>query len=104
MREMKELKRTHRPFLIILIEPKISGVEVDDVGRKLGKMHWSRLEAEDFSGGVWLLWDNEEVKVRAMPIDRFCIPTLPWRRGRFRSLHLFMQIPMQIFANTSGAS
>lgn len=35
LREMRELGRIHSPFLIILLEQKISGIQVDEIYRKL---------------------------------------------------------------------
>lgn len=46
------------------MEPKISGTEVDEVCMKLGKTHQSRAESEDFSRGVWVLWNEEDVRLR----------------------------------------
>lgn len=58
LKEMKELLRLHKSSIVVLIEPKISGVEADVPCRKLGKTRWCRSEAVGFSNGVWLLWDD----------------------------------------------
>lgn len=58
LRELKELRQCYRPVLIVLIEPKISGAETNTICKKMGKLHWARSEAEGFSGGIWLLWDD----------------------------------------------
>lgn len=42
LREMKELKRIYMLMIIIIIEPKINGREVNEVCKKIGKTHWSR--------------------------------------------------------------
>lgn len=55
--------RIHRPLMVILVEPKISGALADNICRRLGKNHWIRSEARGFSGGVWCLWDEEVVDV-----------------------------------------
>lgn len=52
LRELKKLQRVHKPLIIVLTEPRISGEEIDVVYRKMGKTHCSQLEAMGFSGGV----------------------------------------------------
>lgn len=37
--ELKDFKRVHKSVLIILTEPKISGIRADEVCKKLGKSH-----------------------------------------------------------------
>lgn len=51
-REMREIKRSFDPVVIILLEPKINGDIADDVCKSLGKSRWVRSEAEGFSGGI----------------------------------------------------
>lgn len=63
--------RAHRPKIIVLIMPKISGAEVDVVCRKPGKSRWSRSEAKGFRGGVWLLWDMEKIDVKLLYVHKY---------------------------------
>lgn len=62
LREM-ELLRVHRPDILILIEPKISGEIATKVCKKLKKIHWILSEADGFSSGVWVLWDEDDIQV-----------------------------------------
>lgn len=71
LREMKELIRVHRPLIIVLVEPKISGVEADTVCKRLGKTRWSWLKASGFSGGVWIVWDEKEVQVKLVYAHKY---------------------------------
>lgn len=68
---MKEFGRVHRPMLIIQLDSKINGVVVDEVCKKLGKSHWSPSEAKGFSEGIWLLWDEEEIKIKILYAHNF---------------------------------
>lgn len=52
LRELKEFQRVYKPVIIILIKPKISGVEADTVCKRIDKRHWFRSEAEGFSVGI----------------------------------------------------
>lgn len=62
--EMKELKRRYNPMIIVLMEPRISGELADAVCWKIGKNYWVRSESEGFSGGIWVLWSEEDVEVK----------------------------------------
>lgn len=62
MREMKGLIRAFRPVLVILLEPKISGAGAYEVCRKLGLSRWGRSEASSFSGGIWVLGKEAEIR------------------------------------------
>lgn len=58
MRAFKELVRMHKPDLVALFEPRISGSSADEVCKKTGFANWIRVEASGFSGGIWVLWNN----------------------------------------------
>lgn len=62
--------RGFRPKIVILLEPRISSASADCVCKKLGKKRWVRSEANGFSGGVWVLWDEEEMKVKLRVASR----------------------------------
>jgi len=47
----------HKPSIVVLLETHISGTRADTVCRKLGFQGCFRVEAQGFSGGIWLLWD-----------------------------------------------
>lgn len=64
MREVKDLLREYKPLIFVLMEPRISKAKADEVCRKLGKKKWIRSEASVFSGGLWVLWDEEDVALK----------------------------------------
>lgn len=49
--------------MIALLETKTSGINADKICRKLNFSDWVRIEAIGFSGGIWVLW-NEEVQIQ----------------------------------------
>ncbi|KAK8714074.1 hypothetical protein V6N13_149275 [Hibiscus sabdariffa] len=54
----------HRPTLLGLVEPRISGARANLVIAALGFPHSYRVEASGFSGGIWLCWsDSVHVEV-----------------------------------------
>ncbi|KAH1055801.1 hypothetical protein J1N35_033866 [Gossypium stocksii] len=53
-----EYNRKHKPDLIGLLETRVSGAKADSVIAKLGFKYSHRVEAEGFSGGIWIGWKN----------------------------------------------
>ncbi|KAI9099052.1 hypothetical protein K1719_024819 [Acacia pycnantha] len=49
----------YKPDIFVLVEPKISGVRADNVIKKLRFIHSHRVEASEFSGGIWILWSSK---------------------------------------------
>ncbi|CAL1411455.1 unnamed protein product [Linum trigynum] len=54
---LKVINQTHRPNFVILLEPQISGTEVNSVCDKLAYPNSIRVEANGRSGGIWVFWD-----------------------------------------------
>lgn len=63
LRAARLLIKTHNPSLLALFETKMSGRSADDVCRKLNYNSWIRVEAIGFSGGIWLMW-NEDLDIQ----------------------------------------
>lgn len=57
-RYLKEMIQTHKPNVLGLLEPKISGMKADGICNKLGFDECVRVEAIRFSGDIWILWKN----------------------------------------------
>ncbi|XP_028808404.1 uncharacterized protein LOC114762973 [Neltuma alba] len=62
---LKSLLHGFKPDLIALLEPRISGVKADRVIKKLNYPNLHRVEAEGFSGGIWLMW-SDQIKVHVL--------------------------------------
>lgn len=65
VRTIKEMVRLHKPHILGLLEPKISGSKANEVCKQLGFEDWVRVEALGFSGGIWVLWRNT-IKVKIL--------------------------------------
>ena len=62
----KSYVATYKPIIVALLEPRVSGTSADRVIRRLGFHNSHRVEANGFSGGIWLLWrDSVQVTVIA---------------------------------------
>lgn len=61
---LKDLISVHRPEIVAILEPRISGRVADGVCSNIGWEHWYRVEAQGFSGGIWLFWWQEKLEVK----------------------------------------
>lgn len=57
-RTLKQILNVHKPSLLCLIEPKVSGNQANSICLNLGFDEWIRVEAVGFFGGIWVLWKN----------------------------------------------
>lgn len=49
--------------VMALLETRISGDKADRVVKKLGFNNWLRVEATGFAGEIWLLWNEDDIRV-----------------------------------------
>ncbi|KAH9697020.1 reverse transcriptase domain-containing protein [Citrus sinensis] len=50
--------KNYNPSMVVLMEPRISGVKADEFIKNSGFDHSHRVEAVGFSGGIWILWQS----------------------------------------------
>lgn len=60
---IKDLKSNYRFQVLVILEPRVSGQRADKIIEKLDYGSSYRIEANGFSGGIWLLWDQSYVKI-----------------------------------------
>lgn len=70
LRGIFDLRGRYNLIMIMLLEPRISGEEASHVHRRLGKNHWICLEADGFSDWVWLLWNDESIKIKLLNVHK----------------------------------
>ncbi|MBA0785623.1 hypothetical protein Gotri_027036 [Gossypium trilobum] len=58
LRVFQEYNAEHRPDIVCLVEPRVSGTKANIIIEKLGFNHSHRVEAVGFSGGIWDLGFN----------------------------------------------
>lgn len=68
----------------MILEPKTSGNEANEVCKRLGKSHCIRFEAMEFSGGIWVLWDDKEIKISLLYLDRYFVNVQVVSAGQIR--------------------
>ncbi|XP_062005875.1 uncharacterized protein LOC133723058 [Rosa rugosa] len=60
---IQDLRRIYRFNVLAISEPRISGDKATKVAKSLGFSSFSIEDANGFSGGLWLLWDESHVKL-----------------------------------------
>lgn len=73
LRNARELLASFCPLIFVILEPRISAFEADDICRRLGKRDWVRSDADGFSGGIWVLWNRDEVSLRVVYVEKYFI-------------------------------
>ncbi|XP_074288047.1 uncharacterized protein LOC141613204 [Silene latifolia] len=63
---LKELIRVNNPHVLALVETHISGATAQRVYDRINFGGKTRVEAEGFSGGIWIFWRPEEVSVKPL--------------------------------------
>lgn len=56
--------------IVALLEPHVSGSSADKVCKRLGYKQNVQVEAEGFSGGIWLLWNEENVSIQVLSLNK----------------------------------
>lgn len=57
-RVLKSILQGYKPDVLVLVEPRTAGNRADTIIRKIGYPNSHRIEAQGFSGGIWLLWQD----------------------------------------------
>ena len=62
---IRDLVRINRPTMMVLVETHLSGEQANSVCDRIGLSGKLRVEAQGFSGGIWMFWRAEEITVPA---------------------------------------
>ncbi|KAI9080518.1 hypothetical protein K1719_037484 [Acacia pycnantha] len=66
---IRDMKKRYKIDVMVILEPQISGGQANKVIKSWGFGHSYRVEAEGFSGGIWILWELEGLKVDVLVHD-----------------------------------
>ncbi|XP_061369460.1 uncharacterized protein LOC133312303 [Gastrolobium bilobum] len=78
--------RKYKPSIVVILEPRCSGQKASDIIRKSGFKHAFVQEAEGYSGGIWILWNDETDLVEILLDLGGSGPWFTWKGPKF--LHL----------------
>ncbi|CAL9019363.1 unnamed protein product [Prunus brigantina] len=74
-----ELIHTHRMDILFLCEPRISGQKAMNMVKSLGFSCFEVVDPVGFSGGLWLLWHGDRVKVEVLgTMDQAITACVSW--------------------------
>ncbi|KAK2664916.1 hypothetical protein Ddye_003490 [Dipteronia dyeriana] len=73
---MAVISRLYQFGILAIFEPRISCSKALRVIRNLGFSNSFVVDAEGFSGGIWLLWNNSQVELQVIANTRHCITAL----------------------------
>ncbi|XP_026403839.1 uncharacterized protein LOC113299110 isoform X2 [Papaver somniferum] len=73
---MKKLIKRHKPTTVALLETRVLDTHAAGIVRQLGFMESVVIDLEGLSGGMYLLWDPNEVDIEATKLSRWVIHTV----------------------------
>ncbi|XP_072058021.1 uncharacterized protein [Arachis hypogaea] len=63
IRTLKEMKKNHKPDITILVETRCSGKKAEETVKSLGFRHSFFEHARGYSGGIWIMWDDDNLQI-----------------------------------------
>lgn len=69
----KDLCREYKADILIILEPRCSGDKATKLVERMGFNSSWRMEAEGYSGGIWILWNSGNFKVFDVEEMKQCV-------------------------------
>ena len=63
---LREHNHLHKPSIVALLETRISGFRAQSICTKSGFRNSFRVEARGFQGGIWVLWNADEIDIAVL--------------------------------------
>lgn len=63
---LKNFRKNVKPKILVLLETRCSGTVASKVIKKWGFKHFILEEARGLAGGIWILWDDDDVKLQVL--------------------------------------
>ncbi|KAI9123451.1 hypothetical protein K1719_004751 [Acacia pycnantha] len=60
---VKDMKSRYKLDIIVILEPRIGGAQATRAIQKWGFKKSIRMEADGFSGGIWIIWERDDLHV-----------------------------------------
>ncbi|GLT63777.1 hypothetical protein SLA2020_363140 [Shorea laevis] len=65
MFHFRYLKNSHSPIMMLILETKVAGDRAMDIASNLYSSYHI-VDAKGYAGGLWLLWDSNQVSVEVV--------------------------------------
>ncbi|KAI9085233.1 hypothetical protein K1719_032756 [Acacia pycnantha] len=75
---LKDIKFRYKVDLVVILEPRISGPQASKIIKGWGFRNWVRMEANGFSGGLWIMWERDDLKVEVLEANEQFIHCNLW--------------------------
>lgn len=66
LRTLKELLRTHKPCMLVLMETRCNGLRATEILQHTLFSNVEVVETQGFAGGIWLFWRHDLVEVEIL--------------------------------------
>lgn len=70
---VRDLIQLHKVKLFVILEPRISGERMFRIIQNIGFSKYFIVEAEGFAGGLWMLWNDDELSVQVLECSHYTI-------------------------------
>lgn len=77
-----ELRERHKAQIVVLVETRCSGVSAQKAIKSLGFRHKIIEEARGMSGGIWILWNDDGIRLHVIETNKQFIHCRVTRMGR----------------------
>ncbi|KAI9114744.1 hypothetical protein K1719_014442 [Acacia pycnantha] len=66
---LRDMKYRYKLDIVVILEPRVSGTLANRIIKNWGFKHSVKREAEGFSGGIWILWNLDDLIVDVLGVD-----------------------------------
>lgn len=66
---LRDMKHRYKLDIVVILEPRVSGNPANKIIKSWGFQYSVRSEAVGFSGGIWILWNRDELSVDVIEIE-----------------------------------
>ncbi|KAL5746014.1 hypothetical protein ACOSP7_027160 [Xanthoceras sorbifolium] len=76
VRTITNMRSMYKFDMLVVIEPRISGLRAKKIINKIGFSNSHIVEAKCFIGGIWMLWDSDKIKLQIIASSKQSITAL----------------------------
>ena len=67
---LRDLRNSYRFSILVLLEPRISGVRAEKVMLQFGFDGRLKVDSDGFIGGIWVFWDTSIWNIEVLLIEK----------------------------------
>lgn len=69
----RDIIRSRHPTVLAILETRVSGEHAKAIADPLGYSSFIGADSVGFSGGIWLMWNKEDIDIQAISRSRWAI-------------------------------